>query len=201
MVMLGTPILAAEKGDGSSPLISQEGGQERAVLSTSGLGIGATPSQNQQALPPIQFVEGDADFTAANQERVDLVKEIPGLVALWDFVHRRGAMLTKNPFISIPGKSGGHTYELEPRNISLDFWHQGPEAKLDDFELFGRGPFGQAVRFEDPVSEKHLPVLSVLRKYLHDTPLDIKGEGKSVTMVVHRLVTSTPGTLRPRRQK
>ena len=92
---------------------------------------------DRQALPPIQFVEGDTRFTAANQERVDLVRQIPGLVALWDFVHRRDSWQTHSPFISIPGESSGRAYELEPRNISLDFWHEGPQATLADFELLG----------------------------------------------------------------
>ena len=74
-----------------------------------------------KSLPPIPFAEGEKHFTEANQERVDIVKQIPGLVALWDFVQRRDSWKTKNPFISIPGESGGQTYELEPRNISLDF--------------------------------------------------------------------------------
>lgn len=145
--------------------------------------IGAEES-GPQALPPIQFEGGEAHFTAANQERIDLVRQIPGLVALWDFVHRRDSWQTHNPFVSIPGDSGGQIYELEPRNISLDFWHQGPPGTLADFSLLGRGPFGQAVRFEDPLSQAHLPVLAVPRKHLHDSALDIKGKGKSVTLVV-----------------
>ena len=95
---------------------------------------------NGKGLPPIQLVAGDKSFIAANQERVDLVRQIPGLVALWDFVQRRDSWKTRNPFISIPGKSSGRAYELEPRNISRDFWHEGPQATLADFELFGRGP-------------------------------------------------------------
>ena len=147
-----------------------------------------------KSLPPIQFAEGEKHFTAANQERVDIVKQIPGLVALWDFVQRRDSWQDfigrdtlahpGNPFISIPGESGGQSYELEPRNISLDFWHEGKEATLEDFELYGRGPFGQAVRFSSPRSTTDLPVLTVQRKNLHDSPLDIKGKGKSVSMVV-----------------
>jgi hypothetical protein len=142
---------------------------------------------DRQSLPPIQFAEGDKHFPAANQERVDIVKQIPGLVALWDFVQRRDSWKTNNPFISIPGESGGQTYELEPRNISLDFWHEGKEATLEDFELYGRGPFGQAVRFSSPKSKTDLPVLTVPRKNLHNSSLDIKGKGKSVSMVVWML--------------
>ena len=113
--------------------------------------IGAEET-DRQALPPIQFVGGDARFIAANQERVDLVTQIPGLVALWDFVQRRDSWQTDNPFVSIPGESTGRADELEPRNISRDFWHEEPQATLADFELLGRGPFGQAVRFSSPRS-------------------------------------------------
>ena len=137
-----------------------------------------------KSLPPIQFAKGDKHFPAANQVRVDIVRQIPGLVALWDFVQRRDSWKTNNPFISIPGVFGGQSYELEPRNISLDFWHEGKEATFEDFELYGRGPFGQAVRFSSPRSVTDLPVLTVPRKNLHDSPLDIKGKGKSVSMVV-----------------
>ena len=35
-----------------------------------------------QAIPPIRFVGGEKHFTSSNQERVDVVKQIPGLVAL-----------------------------------------------------------------------------------------------------------------------
>ncbi|MEC7400624.1 MAG: alpha/beta hydrolase, partial [Verrucomicrobiota bacterium] len=48
-----------------------------------------TQETDFQAMPPIQFAEGEKHFTAANQERVDIVRQIPGLVALWDFVQRR----------------------------------------------------------------------------------------------------------------
>jgi hypothetical protein len=92
---------------------------------------------DRQALPPIQFVEGDTRFAAANQERVDLVTQIPGLVALWDFVQRRDSWQTHNPFISIPGKSGGRAYELEPRNISLDFWQQDQKRRLPILSCLG----------------------------------------------------------------
>lgn len=73
---------------------------------------------------------------------------------------------------------------LEPRNISRDFWREGDAATLADFPLLGRGPFGQAVQFREPKEISDLPVLMVPRSALHDTPLDIKGPGQSVSMVV-----------------
>ena len=66
----------------------------------------AAEETNGKALPPIQFVKGDKNFAALNQERVDLVRQIPGLVALWDFVQRRDSWTTDNPFISFPESPG-----------------------------------------------------------------------------------------------
>ena len=72
-----------------------------------------------KSLPPIQFAGGEKRFTTANQKRVDVVRQISGLVALWDFVQRRDSWQDfigrdtlahpGNPFISISGESGGQT--------------------------------------------------------------------------------------------
>ena len=53
---------------------------------------------------PTDFAGGDTQFTAANKERVNRVKEIPGLVALWDFVERRDSWQTDKP-MPCPGLS------------------------------------------------------------------------------------------------
>ena len=53
-----------------------------------------------KSLPPIQFAEGEERFTAVNQKRVDIVKQIPGLVALWDFV--QGAIRGRRKIHSFP---------------------------------------------------------------------------------------------------
>ncbi|QDV69895.1 hypothetical protein Poly24_36130 [Rosistilla carotiformis] len=110
--------------------------------------------------------------------------ETPGLVAFWDFVQREEGVNGTGKFVAHTAKGDEHRYVLEPHNISVDYWHQGEEASLADFPLLNRGPFGQAVQFRDPKSETDLPVLMVPRSLLHDTPLDIKGPGKSVTMLV-----------------
>ena len=87
-----------------------------ALLLVTTLTAAVPRSQNEetdrQALPPIQFNGGDARFTAANRERVDVVPQIPGLVALWDFVQRRDSWQTHNLFISIPGESRGQNLSL-----------------------------------------------------------------------------------------
>ena len=46
------------------------------------------------------------------------------------------------------------------------------------------GPFGQAIRIKAETDPDFRPLLFVPRARLHDTPLDIKGSGKAVTIVV-----------------
>ena len=48
----------------------------------------------------------------------------------------------------------------------------------------GRGPFGEAIRIRAEENPDFRPFLYVPRSRLHDSPLDIKGAGKSVTVVV-----------------
>ena len=52
------------------------------------------------------------------------------------------------------------------------------------FRSLGAGPFGQAIRIKAETNPDFRPVLFVPRARLHDTPLDIKGAGKAVTIVV-----------------
>lgn len=116
--------------------------------------------------------------------RVRTVTEIPGLAAFWNFVERTDGKSGKGNFVALTSVIGEKRYELIPRNISREFWKTGDEANLTDFPLLGRGPFGQSVRFQDPKTLDDLPVLLVPRKDLHDSPLDVKGPGKSVSMIV-----------------
>jgi hypothetical protein len=53
-----------------------------------------------------------------------------------------------------------------------------------DFPLLGRGPFGNAIRIRKEDDPNFRPFLFVPRARLHDSPLDIKGAGKSVSVVV-----------------
>ena len=118
------------------------------------------------------------------ESRGSAVRQTPSLVAFWDFVNREAGPQGAGNFLAHTAQGDNHRYVLEPRNISRDFWHEGAEATLADFPLLGRGPFGQAVQFRDPKSANDLSVLLVPRAAFHDTPLDIKGPGKSVSMVV-----------------
>ena len=129
-----------------------------------------------------QFPGGSAIQTY--ERRVESVRQTPGLVAFWDFVQREDGLHGSGKFLAYTARGDGHRYVLEPHNISRDFWRDGAEATLADFPLLGRGPFGQAVQFCRPKTKNDLPVLLVPRAVLHDTPLDIKGPGKSVSMVI-----------------
>lgn len=115
-------------------------------------------------------------------EPVAIVTSTPGLVAFWDFVKREpdGA---KRFTAHVP--AGAKTdYPLDAANYIKDYWGAGREATYADFPQLGRGPFGNAIRIVKEADADFRPFLFVPRSRLHDTPLDIKGAGKSVTTVV-----------------
>jgi hypothetical protein len=115
-------------------------------------------------------------------EPVATVTNTPGLVAFWDFSKREidGA---KRFTAHVP--AGAKTdYPLDAANYIKDYWGAGREATYADFPQLGRGPFGNAVRIVKETDADFRPFLFVPRSRLHDTPLDIKGAGKSVTVVV-----------------
>lgn len=117
---------------------------------------------------------------SANRARVC---SIPGLVAFWDFAQREDGVGGCGRFIS--GIADDSTrYPLDPVNISRMYWKEGREATLDDFPMMATGPFGQAIGVGFNSTDSLLPALMVPRSELHDTPLDIKGPGASVSMVI-----------------
>ncbi|WP_372897888.1 hypothetical protein [Stieleria sp.] len=110
------------------------------------------------------------------------VANTPGLVAFWDFVKREPG--GEHRFTAhVPGGSSTE-YPLDVANYVKDYWGQGRAASYADFPLLGRGPFGQAVRIRKETDPNFRPFLFVPRSRLHDTPLDIKGDGRSVSVVV-----------------
>jgi hypothetical protein len=113
---------------------------------------------------------------------VQTVLETPGCVACWDFVRREPDGARR--FIAHTPGGTGPDYALEAGNYIRDFWGEGPEATYDDFPRLGRGPFGEAIRIRRETDPHFRPFLYVPRARLHDTPLDIKGAGRSVTVVV-----------------
>jgi hypothetical protein len=123
-----------------------------------------------------------ADDAALRAERVATVVRIPGLVAFWDFVDREPDGAKR--FVAHVPAGAASNYPLDAANYVRDFWGVGPAATYDDFPLLGRGPFGQAIRIRKESDPDFRPFLFVPRSRLHDTPLDIKGAGRAVTVVV-----------------
>ncbi|MBL9179020.1 MAG: hypothetical protein JNM65_13240 [Verrucomicrobiaceae bacterium] len=110
------------------------------------------------------------------------VTSTPGLVAFWDFVKREPD--GRRRFTAHVPAGARTDYPLDAGNYIKDFWGAGREATYADFPLLGRGPFGNAIRIVKETDADFRPFLFVPRSRLHDTPLDIKGAGKSVSVVV-----------------
>ena len=115
------------------------------------------------------------------QDRVATVTSTPGLVAFWDFTKREAPGKRFTAHVPAGAKND---YALDAGNYVKDLWNAGPEATYADFPLLGAGPFGQAIRIKAETNPDFRPVLQVPRARLHDSPLDIKGAGKAVTVVV-----------------
>ncbi|MCZ2150112.1 MAG: hypothetical protein LC126_20335 [Bryobacterales bacterium] len=113
------------------------------------------------------------------RRRVEAVRRIPGLVAFWDFVRRDGGR-----FAAWQPPGDHHDFRLDAANYVRDYWGEGREASYADFLLAGQGPFGQAVRFRAETDPSFRPLLLVPRARLHDSGLDAKGPGRSVSMAV-----------------
>ena len=114
--------------------------------------------------------------------RVAVVTDTPGCVAFWDFVKREPAGARRFTAHVPPGET--NDFPLEAVNYVRDYWGEGREAVYADFPLLGRGPFGEAIRIRRETDPGFRPLLLVPRARLHDSALDIKGPGKSVTVVV-----------------
>ncbi len=114
--------------------------------------------------------------------RVAEVVSLPGLVAFWDFAKREPSGGRR--FVAHVPEGSPTDYPLDADNYALDYWGEGRPATYDDFPMMGRGPFGEAIRIRREEDEHFRPLLLVPRERLHDTPLDIKGADRSVSVVV-----------------
>lgn len=128
---------------------------------------------------PAPAADGEA---VSRPERVAMVAETPGLVAFWDFAKREPDGGRRFAAHVPPGAE--NAYPLDAANYVREYWGEGREATYADFPLMGRGPFGEAVRIREERNPAFRPFLFVPRARLHDSPLDIKGEEQSVTVVV-----------------
>jgi hypothetical protein len=120
--------------------------------------------------------------TSTCEQRVVAVMTTPGCIAFWDFVKREpdGA----HHFTAHVPQGATNEFALDAGNYVKDYWGEGREATYADFPLLGRGPFGNAIRIRKEEDATFRPFLFVPRARLHDSPIDIKGAGKSVSVVV-----------------
>ena len=129
--------------------------------------------------------ENQAVLMEQQQHQANAVRAVTGtngLVAFWDFVQREPDGSKRFIAHVPPGQS--NNYPLDAANYIKDYWGAGREATYSDFPELGRGPFGNAIRIMKETDADFRPFLYVPRSRLHDTPLDIKGAGKSVSVVV-----------------
>ena len=115
-------------------------------------------------------------------DHLSTVTSTPGLVAFWDFVKREPS--GEHRFTAHVPSGAKNDFALDVGNYIKDFWNEGRAATYADFPLLGRGPFGNAIRIRKEEDATFRPFLFIPRERLHDSPLDIKGANKSVSVVV-----------------
>lgn len=133
------------------------------------------------ALLGLPLVWATAQAADPVQTRVQTVTGTPGLIAFWDFVKREPGAAGR--FAAHVPKGTANDYPLDAGNYVKDFWGEGRDAGYGDFPLMGRGPFGEAIFIRKEKDENFRPFLQVPRKRLHNSPLDIKGADRSLTVV------------------
>jgi hypothetical protein len=106
----------------------------------------------------------------------------PGCVAFWDFMKREPDGARR--FSAHVPAGALNDFPLDAGNYVRVYWGEGREATYADFPLLGRGPFGQAIRIRKEEDATFRPFLFVPRARLHDSPIDVKGAGRSVSVVV-----------------
>ncbi len=137
---------------------------------------------NRSCLLLLPFMMISASAAEPSADRVAAVMKTPGCVAFWDFTKREADGAHR--FTAHVPAGARNEYALDAANYVKDYWGEGREATYADFPLLGRGPFGQAVRIRKEEDPTFRPFLFVPRARLHDSPIDIKGADKSVTLVV-----------------
>lgn len=124
----------------------------------------------------------DSSRAADHDENRQIVQDVPGCAAFWDFVKRDPD--GERRFTAHVPAGETNDFALDAGNYIKDYWGEGRQATYDDFPLLGHGPFGQAIRIHKEKNVTFRRFLFVPRERLHDSPIDIKGPGKSVTVVV-----------------
>ena len=119
---------------------------------------------------------------ASADDRTATVTETPGCVAFWDFVKREPG--GDRRFTAHVPAGADNDFPLDAENYIHSHWEKGPLASYADFPLLGRGPFGDAIQIRKETDPDFRPYLYIPRERLHNSAIDIKGEGKSVSVVV-----------------
>ena len=120
--------------------------------------------------------------TANPASPAEVVTSTSGCVAFWDFVKREPGGSRR--FVAHVPSGATNDFPLDAGNYVKDYWGEGRAATYADFPQLGRGPFGNAVRMVKEADPNFRPFLFVPRERLHDSPLDINGRGRSVSVVV-----------------
>lgn len=142
---------------------------------------GVTPARRKLWLAAAALLS--LTLPGAKSEREHRVSEVirtPGLVAFWDFVKRDAA---GGRFDAHKSKNETHDFRLDASNYVRDYWNEGREAGYADIPLLGRGPFGQAIEIRNEKEADFRPCLVIPRSRLAGSGLDVKGPGRSVSMV------------------
>lgn len=123
-----------------------------------------------------------ADEAGEYERRVRQVTTTRGLTAFWDFVKREPGA-AGGRFDAHKGKGETADFRLDALNYVRDYWGEGREAGYADIPLLGRGPFGQAIEIKAETESDFRPCLLVPRERLQGSGLDVKGAGRSVSML------------------
>jgi hypothetical protein len=123
-----------------------------------------------------------ADEAAEYERRVREVTTTRGLAAFWDFVKREPGS-AGGRFDAHKGKGETADLRLDALNYVRDYWGEGRAAGYADIPLLGRGPFGQAIEIRAEAESDFRPLLLLPRERLHGSGLDVKGAGRSVSML------------------
>lgn len=124
-------------------------------------------------------VAGD---TEAYRRRVSEISRVRGLIAFWDFVKREPGT-PGGRFDAHKGNGEKADLRLDALNYVRDYWGEGRQAGYADIPLLGRGPFGQAIGIKPEQDANFRALLLVPRERLHGSGLDVKGPGRSVSML------------------
>lgn len=121
-------------------------------------------------------------FAATADDQTATVTETPGCIAFWDFVKREPG--GQKRFTAHVPAGADNDFPLDAENYIHSHWEKGPVATYADFPLLGRGPFGEAIQIRKETNPDFRPYLYIPRERLHNSAIDIKGGGKSVSVVV-----------------